>query len=324
MLFNRYYNLESDHNLANELKKIDIFFLGNSREMRSQKVFSVLDHNFKGKVVSLNYDIESERYTLTEVKGKFTFRDENVAEEGKDLMRYFEEEITLYKLEEKTVLIDITSIKHPILFYFLSILRQRMNPKSLLITYTEPEEYEQQRIENVTKKFDLTEKFCSVKPIPGFLRVNDYNKERLLVALMGFEGNRFSKAFEDVNPATRKTYAVVGLPSFQPGWQYYVYSENQYALEQSRAYHLMKQATANEPFGVYNILHNIKQNNPQYELTVAPIGTKPHSLGACMFALDNSDVQLYYDFPSFGDKKRTIGIGNTFIYNLTDFIKNKQ
>jgi hypothetical protein len=49
--------------------------------------------------------------------------------------------------------------------------------------------------------------------------------------------------------------------------------------------------------------------------------TKPHSLGACMFAIDNPDVQVYYDFPSFGSKTRTIGIGKSFIYNLTDYIR---
>ncbi|MCL9807456.1 hypothetical protein NAT51_18155 [Flavobacterium amniphilum] len=302
------------------LKETDLFFVGNSNEIRAQKVYSLLNTFYKGPIYSLNYDIEFEKYTIEQSSGKFVHRKENIGLIGKDLMQDFKNDLDKIGLEDKNILIDITSIKHPILFYFLALLRKDYKPKSLVLTYTEPEEYIQQKVENVTKKFDLTEKFCSVKPLPGFLRVNDYNKERLLVALMGFEGNRFSKAFEDVNPATRKTYAVVGFPSFQPGWQYYVYSENQYALEQSRAYALIKRATANEPFGAYNILNDIKINNPDYEITIAPIGTKPHSLGACMFAIDNEDVQLYYDFPSFGDKKRTIGVGNTFLYNLTDFI----
>jgi len=321
MLYNRYYNLETERNLLTPLKDIDLFFVGNSNEIRAQKVCSVLNSYYTGPIYSLNYDIEYEKYSIEQSYNKFTYRKENLTNEGKDLMQHFKNDLDKIGLENKNILIDITSIKHPILFYFLTLLKRDYNPKSLIITYTEPEEYIQQKVENVTKKFDLTEKFCSVKPLPGFLRVNDHNKERLLVALMGFEGNRFSKAFEDVNPATRKTYAVVGFPSFQPGWQYYVYSENQYALEQSRAYALIKRSTANEPFGVYNILNDIKTNNPEHEVTIAPIGTKPHSLGACMFAIDNLDVQLYYDFPSFGDKKRTIGVGNTFLYNLTDFIK---
>ena len=197
-------------------------------------------------------------------------------------------------------------------------------PLRLYITYTEPEEYLQQSLENVTKKFDLTEKFCAVNSLPGFLRIPDHNKERLLVVLMGFEGNRFSKAFEDVNPASRKTYAIVGFPSFQPGWQYYVYAENQNVLEQSKANLMIKRVTANEPFGIYNVLDEIKRSNPTCELTIAPIGTKPHSLGVCMFALDHKDVQLYYDFPAFGEKKRTLGIGNSFLYNLTDFINDPE
>lgn len=320
MLLHRYYNLESDHALQEQLKNIDLFFLGNSSEIRAKKVISLLDETFKGELYSLNYDIEFEKYDIKSVNTKFVYKKEDLNVNGKDLLQEFEEDIKKINVNNKNVLIDITSIKHPILFYFLSILRSKFKPKNLLITYTEPELYEQGRIEKVTKKFDLTEKFCSVKPIPGFLRINDYKKERLLVALMGFEGNRFSKALEDVGPATRKTYAIVGFPSFQPGWQYYVYSENQHALEQSKAHSLIKRITANEPFGIYNTLKDIKENNLDYEITIAPIGTKPHSLGACMFALDNPDIQIYYDFPSFGEKKRTIGVGKTFLYNLTDFI----
>lgn len=320
MLYNRYYELESDHRFEETFKSIDLVFTGNSSEIRSQKVISLIEEFYTGFIYSINYEMELEKYSIVSSTKKISYRKEDLSTNGKNLMFDFEKDLRKLDIDGKVILIDITSLKHPLLFYFLYLLRNNFTPKKLFLTYTEPEEYVQQKFENVTKKFDLTEKFCSVKPLPGFLRISDHNKQKLLVALMGFEGNRFSKAFEDINPSTRKTYAIVGFPSFQPGWQYYVYSENQNPLEQSKAYLLIKRATANEPFSVYNILTDIKKNNSDFEINLAPIGTKPHSLGACMFAIDNTDVQIYYDFPAFGDKKRTIGVGTSFLYNLTDFI----
>ncbi|MEC4084641.1 hypothetical protein [Myroides odoratimimus] len=322
MLYTRYYNLELEKELIPEISKFDVFFMGNSSEMRAKKVPSLLKNNFTGKVVVINYDIECEKYSInTNANLDNLYIKENLKETGKDLLQEFIDDLDSIGINNKNILIDITSIKHPILFYFLKLLKQDYKPNTLLLTYTEPEIYKQE-VENITKKFDLTEKFCSTKPLPGFLRINDHNKEHLLVALMGFEGNRFSKAFEDINPATRKTYAIVGFPSFQPGWQYYVYSENQYSLEQSKAFSFLNRITANEPFGVYNTLESISKNNKDFTINIAPIGTKPHSLGACMYAIDNEDVQFYYDFPTFGSKKRTIGMGKTFLYNLTEYIKN--
>lgn len=320
MLYNRYYELGSDDRFTETFRNVDLVFMGNSSETRAQKVLSLIEDIYIGSIFSINYDIEFEKYSLVQSTKKVPYRKENLRDLGKDLLIDFEKDLENIGIDDKVILIDITSLKHPLLFYFLLILKSKFKPRKLFVTYTEPEEYDQQKMENVTKKFDLTEKFCTVNSFPGFLRVSDHNKEKLLVALMGFEGNRFSKAFEDVNPSMRKTYAVVGFPSFQPGWQYYVYSENQNALEQSKAHLQIKRATANEPFNIYNILEEIKKNNTSFEIIVAPIGTKPHSLGVCMFAIDNQDVQIYYDFPSFGDKKRTTGVGSSFLYNLTDYI----
>ena len=323
MLYNRYYNLNSSGN--NDFKSlyesIDLFFVGNSNETRAKKVISLVNEFYKKEILSINYDIENEKYLIENLSNSNIFREENLVEKGKDLISNFICDLEKIGIEGKNILIDITSIKHPLLFYFLFVLKKNLKPKSLFITYTEPESYQQEKKEDYnSRRFDLTENFCEVKSLPGFARISDHNKERMLIALMGFEGNRFSSAFEDVNPSDRKTIAIVGFPSFQPSWQYYVYSQNQYALEQSKAYSSIKRATANEPFGVYNILEEIKNTNNNYELVIAPIGTKPHSLGACMFAIDNPETQIYYDFPSFGSKTRTIGIGNSFLYNLTDFI----
>lgn len=321
MLYNRYYNLNKTDDFKEIFTEIDLFFVGRSKEIRAEKVISLASEYYNKDIISINYDIEFEKYSMRNFKISEIPEIEDLSITGKDLVKDFINDLNELDINGKNILIDITSLKHPFLFFFLLLLKKDFKPKGLFVTYTEPEKYmQEEKNENAIKKFDLTEKFCSVNSLPGFARISDHNKERILIALMGFEGNRFSKAFEDVNPSDRMTYAIVGFPSFQPSWQYYVYSQNQYALNQSKAFNSIKRSTANEPFGVYNILQEIKNKNKDFELVVAPIGTKPHSLGACMFAIDNTDVQIYYDFPSFGSKTRTVGIGNSFLYNLTDFI----
>lgn len=320
MINSRYFNIDSL--LKNDvfLDEIDFFFVGNSKEIRATKIPSLLKNSFKGSVFSINYGIENEKYSIIKSELPLTKRDEDLDKTGKDLTSNFIKEIMDIGINEKTVLIDITSLKHPLVFYFMLILKNYFKPKNVFICYTEPQKYDKIEEDIIKDKFNLTEKFCEVNSLPGFLRSSNYKRERILVSVMGFEGNRFTKAFNDVNPASRKTFAIVGFPSFHPSWQYYVYSQNQDALTQSKANEFIFRATANEPFGVFNILSEIKKTNPKHEIFVAPIGTKPHSLGVSMFAIANNEVQIYYDFPSHGNKKRTIGIGKSYLYNLTDFI----
>ena len=265
------------------------------------------------------------RIILLFYRGQNTFkvRKENLEDIGLDLVQDLISQFQSIGIDNRTILIDMTALKHPILFYLVLILKRNFTVKKLFICYSEPESYSKNKGDIKNGIFDLTERFCEVNSIPGFLRLSDYSKEKLLVSLMGFEGNRFNKAFNEINPASRKTHAIVGFPSFFPSWQYYVYSQNQNVLEQSKAHSLIHRVTANEPFGVYNILEKIKKNNSGFEMYIAPIGTKPHSLGASMFAVDNEDIQLYYDFPSYGNKIRTKGVGQSFVYNLTDFINDK-
>jgi hypothetical protein len=321
-LFNRYYEFEKLALDKTFVESIDLLFIGNSKELRAQKVPAFLKENFKGRTFSINYDIEFEKYSLLEIQGAYTLRDEDLNSIGKDLVSEFINDLKKIELDDKTILIDITSLKHPLLFYFILVLKKQFSPKKLFITYTEPEKYDKIKTDEIEDTFDLTERFCEVNSLPGYLRISDYTKERLLVASMGFEGARFNKAFGDINPASRKTYSIVGFPSFHPNWQYYVYSKNKAALSVSKASKLLKRTTANEPFGIYNVLKSIYENNREFELVIAPLGTKPHSLGVTMFAVDHEDVMLYYDFPAYGKKIRTIGVGKSAVFNLTDFIND--
>ncbi len=55
-------------------------------------------------------------------------------------------------------------------------------------------------------------------------------------------------------------------------------------------------------------------------LKIALFGTKPHALGAVLYAIFNEDrVQLLYDFPK-RKPGRTAGIGRIYVYHVSFFV----
>jgi hypothetical protein len=318
MIYSRSYEFDliSDEVISN----INIFILGKSREPRATRISELLAKDFKGEGFVIDYNIENEKYSLGKLPINLQFENEELAEPNLDLLEKLINDLSQIGLDNKQVLIDSTSLKHPLLLYLIKILKESFNLKNLFIGYTEPKKYEQLEKNEDQQGFDLTDRFCPITSMPGLVRDGDYSKEKLLVVLMGFEGNRFSKAYEEVNPSRRKVHAIVGFPSFNPNWQYYVYSENQNTLVNSKAHTKLHRATASDPFVVYNILNDILDANPNHQIVIAPLGTKPHSIGAGMFLVDNLDAQVFYDFPAYGKKYRTSGIGKTYLYNLTPYI----
>jgi hypothetical protein len=79
-------------------------------------------------------------------------------------------------------------------------------------------------------------------------------------------------------------------------------------------------ARANCPFSVWYLLQDIAKAWPGKVLKVAPIGTKPHALGAVLFWATSPDiVELVYDHP-VRKEKRTSGAWRTSVYHVTAFM----
>ena len=299
-------------------EQIDVAIIGICKEDRSSHIPKLLIGKVR-RLITIEYDIEREKYEIYDL-GKIVKAESDISDSGKDLLPNILDDLELLELDGKNVLIESTSLSHPILFYLIKVFKENFNLQKFFVTYCEPEKYVQNDDTPINRRFDLTEKFCNRSSLPGFLRLSGQENERTLVTIMGFEGNRFSKTYEEVNPAAYKTYAIVGFPSYQPSWQYYVYSQNKGVLETSKAHGCLDRVTAYDPFGVYNALKRIVESENKNEIVVAPLGTKPHSIGSCMFAIDYEDIQLHYDYPFLGKKIRTEGIGNSYLYNLSAFV----
>ena len=65
------------------------------------------------------------------------------------------------------------------------------------------------------------------------------------------------------------------------------------------------------------VLDKIWKENHKPYMIVAPLGTKPHAIGAILYAIKNDDrVELIYDNP-IRNVERTSGIGRILICNVT-------
>lgn len=109
---------------------------------------------------------------------------------------------------------------------------------------------------------------------------------------------------------------VVGVPGFQPEFIYYAYQGNRLPLDETRSWMSVQYAAANCPFSAFYALEAIAQQYEDAFLRVAPIGTKPHSVGAVLFALAHPErVELIYDHP-IRREGRTSGAARLLVYHI--------
>jgi hypothetical protein len=313
MLFNRYFLNDIEGDL---LKLVDVVIVGSEADDRSSSLPGRWQKKFTGKAYCLPYDVKTETCAFAPIElGDEPLRKTTAAfNDITDLYGMLE----LSNFANKNILIDFTGMEQPAIFFLLDCLRQQKQLKRVFGLYTEPIQYKTLAGPLFEETFDLTEEFIPFKALPGFVRAYDRDKEKLLLVFMGFEGRRFLKVFEEVNPKQRHTHAVFGIPAYQPGWQYLTLGSNQQALETSRA--VLHRAEANNPFDAYEIAQLVLDNYPDAQLILAPIGTKPHAVGSAIFASRHQETIIAYDFPIKHKLFRTEGIGKSSVYNLTELV----
>jgi hypothetical protein len=215
--------------------------------------------------------------------------------------------------------LDITGLPHHV---WAPLLRAGLQSGGTLrAVYAEPVEYRFQASPTPSDIFDLSERIQGVAPIPGFVSLTDERDEAaaVFVPLLGFEGARFSYLLEQVQPPGDKVVPVVGVPGFRPEYPFYTYQGNRQALWDSGAWKNARFAIANCPFSLYYQLEDIVRDYSGDRLKIAPIGTKPHALGAVLFVVSSSDpVELVYDHP-IRKAKRTEGAARVLIYHVSRF-----
>lgn len=221
---------------------------------------------------------------------------------------------------KKNLYIDITGLAHHV---WAPLLRAALRVgHRTWVAYAEPKTYKFSTTPTEGEIFDLSERIQGVSPLPGFASLTRAHDEAVwFVPLLGFEGIRLAHMIENVQPPGDRIIPVIGVPGYCPEYPFYAYQGNRTVLVDTQAWKRAKYAIANSPFSLFYLLDDIASENPSDTIVVAPIGTKPHAVGAILYAIVNaSRVEIIYDHP-VRKAKRTEGIDRLLVYDVSTFAK---
>jgi hypothetical protein len=217
------------------------------------------------------------------------------------------------------VYLDITGLGHHI---WAPLLRAAIREnRDVRVVYTEPASYARSATPTEADLFDLSERIDGIAPIPGFASLSrGDDADFVLVSLLGFEGARFSHVVENVEPPGNRLIPIVGVPGFRPEYPFHAYQGNGRTLVGTRAWSRVEYATANCPFSLFSKLKEIASRHDDLPMKVAILGTKPHAVGAVLYAIDqDASVELVYDHP-VRKERRTRGSDRVSVYRVSGLV----
>ncbi len=213
-------------------------------------------------------------------------------------------------LSAKKIAIDISCFTKPYFFYLIKLLKERFKIDSIIVFYTEPQSYLFPR--RIFTSYRSSTGPLTILEIPGFPGYEARDERRLLIILLGFDGDLSKEINEDISPS--ETMVVNGFPSYCPKFKDISLVANE-KLTSDRDVKI-KFSRANNPFEVFNLLESIKKQNENTFINIAPLGTKPMALGTCLFALNYPDVRVVYPFPETYEKVTTKKCWNSWRYHI--------
>jgi len=214
------------------------------------------------------------------------------------------------QLDKKTnFFIDITAFIKPHFFILIKLLKGKMLGGLLNIFYTEPEYYKFNK--NLYDEYEYLKGFLDIQSIPGFLGSTSRGEDKILAILLGFEGNISSEIYEDVAPSNLTV--INGVPSYLQKFKDISILNNSRLIANTES---IIYANATDPFKIFNKLSLLNSNNETKSIVIAPLGTKPMALGACIFALKYPEVRVIYPYPENFSTESNGSCSNSWIYRF--------
>lgn len=273
--------------------------------------------NFSGQIYSFDTCENAEQFSY-----KIEDADGVILEDisGKSLIPDLEKLLKAKDFQGGKICIDITTIKQSLLFLLIKLFVRDVKPSLLFAGYTEPTEYKKRKTTAIgdNEEYDLYDRIIgSSKGVPGFIKSQSQNPI-LLVAPIGFDSQRLQTIYENLKP--KKMIPIIGFPSFIPGWNLTAIKMNYMVLRSSNSVDMIETCEAASPFEIYNLLQEIYHRHiSDYDIYISPLGTRPHCLGAALFAARNPSVFLVYDFP-LEKKFRSESILKANIYHISNYL----
>ncbi|GIG55337.1 hypothetical protein [Demequina activiva] len=240
-------------------------------------------------------------------------------------------ELDLYELDHvveylsgigRPMYLDITQLPYAL---WAPLLKAALDvPQALHVVYRAPNEYVESDFNERGVLFDLSETIRGVRPLPGFAKISaEHEDNKLVVPLLGFEGNRLGYIVETVQEPAESVHPVVGVPGYRLDYPFSAWAGNQDPLADGFMFRRVRFAKASCPFSVFGLLEDIARDEDDPYLIVAPIGTRPHGVGAILFALTNPGrVEIVYDHP-VPREDAARGVHRVCTYDISGFLLDR-
>lgn len=220
------------------------------------------------------------------------------------------------------LVIDISGVDHT--FWAGCMVECRSRVSALYFIYTEPGTYKfavrpSSADDFETGIFDLSDRSRGVSPLPRFANLHGpelYGGRSVFVPLLGFEGRRVLNVLSGLDPTPIHVVPVIGVPGYRLEFPSYTVSCNEVFFGDTRSEARIRYAPANDPFETRDVLRSIGRDFPDTYMYIAPIGTRPHAVGALMFADEERErAEILFDHPIRKSESRQ-GTGNAHLYRI--------
>ena len=143
----------------------------------------------------------------------------------------------------------------------------------------------------------LTRGVEQITTVPNFFGTISFEKQTLLVLLLGFEPERSLSVWKHFNPA--RTIALISNPPRDGQMDYLEYARKNNASLLSQPGVEVKDVPPDDPYGVRNALETIYHDvRDTFNMVLGPFGTKPQTVGVFLFCLEHPKVQVIYSYPT--------------------------
>lgn len=284
-------------------KKWDIAFYGRSRDNRYEYSVGYLKENSK-KLLEFYYDAENYEWYLNNEK--------------KGIIDNVDIDFASIFCGELSILIDSTSLDFAELLILLRALKYS-GLTSVDFLYLEPAKY-RAPLERLTenRSFDLSIKIKGFLAIPGYAM--SFESQDSVVVLCGYEGDRLGHAFEEYDIKGDNCRLIFGMPPYSYGWDMNSYVNFIPVIKSNNISTGFYYCSAANPLAVYETLKQIYiALDENQNMFILPLGTKPMSLGAIMFIVENghnNNISILYDHP-IKTENSTSNVIRWNLYRLT-------
>lgn len=208
----------------------------------------------------------------------------------------------------ESIIIDISSMRTMHIFLLLKYLKL-INCVNITVINTIPYDYIFRNEPFLSYRSYVGD--LELKEITGYSGRGEMSQDSDLYIFMGFEGTLSLKVVEDT--AFKNLYLINTIPSY-----YQKYKDisviNNYSVLQLKKNRVLH-APADNPFEVYNVLDSKISKDKM--VCIAPLSTKPISLGICLYALEHENVRVVYPVSNAYNDIKSHDVYISYVYEIS-------